>query len=388
MKKKKDKQGARKPRLGAIVSFVIYMLIGVVDGFAVGEYLYPFYGDGEIPLHIMFIALFVPLIIFLYAHTLLHEWGHFIFGRLSGYSLISFRIGSHIFLRQNDKIVGKKFKMAGTGGQCLMLPPEGEEIPHMLFNLGGVIVNTVFSAIAGAAAFFLPEGNLVRFLLMVFAAVGVGTALTNGIPMKVGGIVNDGYNAVMAQKDSLARSLFRRQLLIVNALTYGTRLKDMPDEWLELPENANLADPPVCAFKAFAFSREMDRLNFERARLMGEELLSNGKGLLPIHRNGTLCEMLFLELIGECRKEEIDRLYTKDLKNCIRAMKNTPSIKRLMYTYELLANDNPDAAHKEREAFERCAARHPYPCEIENERELLAAADNAAEIRAAAQAAL
>ncbi len=64
---------------------------------------------------IMYLAIFLQII--------LHEAGHLLFGLLTGYRFSSFRIGSFMWILQDGKIRFKRFSLAGTGGQCLLLPP-------------------------------------------------------------------------------------------------------------------------------------------------------------------------------------------------------------------------------------------------------------------------
>ena len=52
----------------------------------------------------------------------LHEGGHLLFGLLSGYRFVSFRIFNWTLIRQEGKFRLKRFGIAGTGGQCLMFP--------------------------------------------------------------------------------------------------------------------------------------------------------------------------------------------------------------------------------------------------------------------------
>ena len=59
----------------------------------------------------------------------LHEGGHLLFGLLSGYRFVSFRIFNWTLIRQEGKFRLKRFGIAGPGGQCLMLPPDQ---PHLL----------------------------------------------------------------------------------------------------------------------------------------------------------------------------------------------------------------------------------------------------------------
>lgn len=54
---------------------------------------------------------------------------------------VSFRIFNFTLIRLDGKFCIKKFKIAGTGGQCLLTPPERalEEIPTALYNAVGVV---------------------------------------------------------------------------------------------------------------------------------------------------------------------------------------------------------------------------------------------------------
>ena len=62
-----------------------------------------------------------------FSQIILHEVGHYLFGKLSGYQFVSFRVGNYTWIRENGKLTLKKFKIPGTGGQCLMMPPQKDE---------------------------------------------------------------------------------------------------------------------------------------------------------------------------------------------------------------------------------------------------------------------
>ena len=64
---------------------------------------------------------------------------------MTGYKFNSFRIFSVILIKQNGKLKIKNISLAGTGGQCLMSPPEliDGKMPYVLYNLGGVILNVI-----------------------------------------------------------------------------------------------------------------------------------------------------------------------------------------------------------------------------------------------------
>ena len=104
--------------IGVIIgSFIAFLAISgdIAGTMDIDKFMLEFYGG---------LALF--LIAFV-VHIILHELGHFVFGRLTGYQLLSFRIFSTIFYKNNGKIHKKKFAIRGTAGQCLMLPPKRKE---------------------------------------------------------------------------------------------------------------------------------------------------------------------------------------------------------------------------------------------------------------------
>jgi len=63
----------------------------------------------------------------------------------------------------------------------------------------------------------------------------------------------------------------------------------------------------------FHFDRLIDKHDFKAAKAYGEKLLAEADGMLEIRKNALLCELLFLEIIGEAEPREIKRLYTKKL---------------------------------------------------------------------------
>lgn len=57
-----------------------------------------------------------------YLNIIIHELGHIVFGKLSGYEFISYRVGSLMLLKRDGKFVWKRYAIPGTGGQVVMRP--------------------------------------------------------------------------------------------------------------------------------------------------------------------------------------------------------------------------------------------------------------------------
>ena len=175
----------------------------------------------------------------------LHEGGHLLFGLLSGYRFVSFRIFNWTLIRQEGKFRLKRFGIAGTGGQCLMLPPDKplEEIPVVLYHWGGVIVNMSVALLAFVVWYVVedPSPLLAQFLVMMCFA-GVSLGLLNGIPFKRG-ITNDAANVRLMRKYPKSKKAMIVQLRVNACIQEGIRIKDMPEEWFAWVDDIDYGEP-------------------------------------------------------------------------------------------------------------------------------------------------
>lgn len=92
----------------------------------------------------------VCLILAVFVQIILHEGGHLIFGLATGYRFVSFRVGSLTLIKEGGKFRFKRFSISGTGGQCLLSPPDKpyEQMPYFWYNAGGVLMNLLTGIIA------------------------------------------------------------------------------------------------------------------------------------------------------------------------------------------------------------------------------------------------
>ena len=181
---------------------VFSLLIGaLIGGAAVGATIFIIEGSegtadvlrkvGELPLVdfvVPIVLAFVAMVVAIVLHIVLHEAGHLLMGLATGYRFSSFRIGSIAFVRQDGRIRVRRYKLAGTGGQCLMSPPKvpAEQVPFLWYNAGGVMMNVV---VALLALVLLMKGNMSMWWsewCMMMVIVGLFLAVMNGIPMRPG----------------------------------------------------------------------------------------------------------------------------------------------------------------------------------------------------------
>ena len=314
-------------------------------------------------------------------HMIIHEAGHLVFGLLTGYKFSSFRIFSIMWLKEDDKIVCKRLSLAGTGGQCLLLPPDMKDgkIPYVLYNLGGSLANISASILFLGLYYVCGSHTVLSTMMMICVIVGVVLAMMNGIPMRMGTVDNDGYNAFSIGKNPDAMRAFWLQMKINELQSKGIRLKDMEDAWFTCPADDAMQNSMVAAVAVFSCNRLVDAHRFAEADMQMVHLLSLDKsGIIGLHRNLMLCDRMYIELITENRREIIDSIRTKELQKFMKSMKNFISVLRTEYAYALLCEKDTEKAAHLKEQFEKTAKTYPYQSDIQSEWELITIAEQAA----------
>ena len=363
----------KKKNYGDIAAKIIMLLTGAVCGIFI-IFTMNFFGTlvkGPAAFLLMFAEAMIIMYIASFVQTIIHESGHLIFGLITGYKFVSFRIGHFMFIKEKGRLKIKLYNVVGTAGQCLMMPPQwNEKIPYRLYNLGGCIMNAATALFALAAYFAAGAEGFFALCMAMLAVMGLSMALTNGIPMRVGGISNDGMNAALLGKKENTLRAFWLQLYVNGLIAKGERYRNMPREWFRLPEGEELSDPICCAMGVMLYNFCFDMHEFDEAEQTINYML-NAPGLLDVEKNELLCELLFLRVLRGAPKEEIDSLLTPKLNKYIKATANYVSRRRLDYAYQLLYLKNYSTAQKCLEVFERTAATYPYSAETENEREII-----------------
>lgn len=127
------------------------LLIGIVAGIAIAAVFVVLFTDTTFKEFVnnmlsadgvgIIMAALVGIVSFIVAVAILipiHEAGHLVCGLLTGYDFVSFRIFNFTFIKNGGKTRVKKFAVAGTGGQCLLTPPDLplKKIPTRWYNAG------------------------------------------------------------------------------------------------------------------------------------------------------------------------------------------------------------------------------------------------------------
>jgi hypothetical protein len=283
-----------------------------------------------------------------------------------------------MWMKADGKIKFRRMSVAGTGGQCLMCPPDmvDGKIPFVLYNLGGSMMNLIASLLFLGAWFVSRNTPYLPTVFLMAAVIGVGFALTNGIPMRLGTVDNDGYNAKSLGKSADALYSFWVQMKFAEQQALGVRMKDMPKEWFDLPDEKGLQNSMTAVMAVLYENRLMDMHRFEEAEALIDQLREADTGIVGIYGCLLTCDRLYCELIRGKNAEIIDKLRTKEQLKLMKQMQKFPSVIRTEYAYALLYEKDQPKARQMKARFEKYAKNYPYTGDIESERELLEIAGN------------
>ncbi len=334
--------------LGGLLGLLIGALVVVLfTDTTWSEYIQKYYSiDISEGLAVFFVAI-CSLIVSLLIIIPIHELGHLVCGLLTGYKFVSFRIFNWTFIKIDGKIRIKKFAIAGTGGQCLLTPPDLplEKIPTGWYNFGGVLANIILLLIV-IPFFFLDLNPFVVEALAVFAMIDTIMILMNGIPMQAGGIGNDGYNIKLLKNNLLSKQGIVNQLRANALIQDGIRPKDMPDALFSNPKDINYKNALEVSIPLMYTSRMIDNFQYEDALCEMESLYSHKDEIMPLYVKEIACELVFLYLrTGNLDKAEA--LLDKDLRKYIDTYRKTMSSKERILVAIALYLDKDEAKAKE-----------------------------------------
>lgn len=367
-----------KKRLAQSGMFILMMLVGYGIGMMAG-YAAATVMPGKPWLTIA--VLLVMLLVWEQLHVVVHEAGHLVCGRLTGYDFVSFRVGSHIWQKGADgRLHHGRLTLAGTGGQCLLSPPPMKDgrYPFGLYNAGGAMANFLLSAILGLAAWLLWPQPLARVICLEGAILGVAVGMMNIVPLPLAVVANDGSNLLALMRSPDVRQALWLQTKINALLASGLRLREMPEELFpDIPEEA-LAQPMVMGSAIMKANRSMDAGEFHAALTAIRRLLEQEQNMLPLYRAMLMCDGATLELLLDEPPTLAQALEAKETVRLLKSMKAMPPILRTKYIIALMRDHDPEAGKKLKAAFDKAAGTWPNPQEMEGERELMRMAEEKA----------
>ncbi len=364
------KYGAR------IFAMAVYMLLGVAGGVGAAQLMDMVRGE-PFSLWTYLAAVALALVAFYagwFLQVVIHEAGHLVGGLWSGYRFGSFRVGSLMWIRKDGGLRLRRLSLAGTAGQCLMCPPDlvDGKIPVVLYNLGGSLANLASLPLCALGCVLCRDLPFAKFFFLMTGGFGLATALTNGIPLRLGALNNDGRNALDLGKSPEAMKAFWVQMKVAEQSAQGRRLKDMPEEWFAMPEERELGNGLVAVQAVFRENRLMDEGRFGEAAALTDYLLERETGIIGIHKNLLICDRTFCELIGGRDPQVLERFSGAEMRKFRKQMGSFLTVLRTEYAWALLQERDEKKAAKWKMAFEKRTKTYPYPADLESERALMA----------------
>lgn len=334
------------------VKMVIGLLVGICAGLLLAglivtlakdmtwaEYFAKF-DASVIPL---FLHLFLAMVLAVIVQIAVHEAGHLVGGLMSGYRFVSYRVGSFALIRRDGKFMFKRFGIAGTGGQCLMLPPDRpiEQIRTMPYDLGGVVANLLLSVLCVIVLLCVDLDFSYAVYPVMMAIAGFGLAALNGIPININGMPNDGMQAVMLRKDMVTKRVLFTLLKAYALVQNGIRPRDLPAEWFDCELDKENVNPLVVNILAMKVGVLLDRMEWEEARELCAALLEKENHIPVIFLYEFRCEYVFTLLVTGEKAKAAEIYADKTLQAYIRQTQEImPSRQRLLCAVSLLLDND------------------------------------------------
>lgn len=361
-------------RVLAIICYILGILSFAWFGAELGRMFKMLTPDGNAALRLLlFCGSFAVFIVWYLVHIVLHEGGHMVAGLITGYKLVSFRIGTRTFVKENGKIAVKKMTIPGTGGQCLMCPPEcePEKCPFSLYLAGGGSANLLAALLCFILYFIFPRSIVTYLVLFIGGITGLCLGLTNLFPAKIGGVANDGYNLFIDFVRNPSSKAAQYYVLTLNAvLSEADGFEELPQELLDAVMNydySDLVNASVANLYNFKAAIHFARHEYDKALECQRRILET-EHVLGIFKNEAKCECLYFEIIGGCNAGVIDQMYDKELQAYIKATACYPSRKRLMYAYYKIYRKDEQKAQKEYEELLKLIDSYPVKADVQTER--------------------
>lgn len=318
------------------------------------------------------IIMITSILIFCFIHVIIHETGHLIGGLLSGYRFISFRIFSFTFVKYKDRYKLKIDKIKGTGGQCIMLPPDNIEFsqcPYYLYNIGGILFDMLITIFVLIIALTLCNHPIISDLLLTYVVLGVHLSIINYIPLPKQISSNDGNNIRAIRHNKSLRQSFLQQLIIYHALLDGKDFHEFTKSELEIPKETDISESLNSFFLSVQYMQCLKTKNFKGAYELLPLLEHEYECMSKRMRLMIDVERLFLLLIHGADIRGVKTHY-KNIKKEMNKNKSLPVL-RTLYAYERMIHKDDKKAIQLRKRTLIMTHFIPIPQEVQLNIELM-----------------
>lgn len=292
--------------------FILFILFSVGLGMWAG-YFYASIESNLEDILLQSVLLLLVIFIFFFIHIIVHELGHLLAGKLTGYQFLFFRIMNWAIVKEQGKVRMVRFSIAGTAGQCLMVPPENvKSMSYKPYLWGGALAN-FSAAMIGLVLNVIIFDSL---YLYTFSIVGFMTGIMNIYPFSY----NDGSSIKNLNEDPVKRQQFFQQLELSGAFTSGKEYENINPNELIVNPNEPITEQYNIYVMLIKINRELEVDNFGHALEMLEPLWQQRTDVIKPYQIEIMREYLFCHLTLELHETTIqDEILTdKVFKECLK----------------------------------------------------------------------
>lgn len=309
--------------------------------------------------------------------VIVHEFGHLIFGLLTGYTFAAIGFGHHLFLMRDGRLRRFVYKLPGALGFCAMEVPDMKDgsFPFALYLSGGAFGNTFFALVC-IFAFAFGIGSGVLFFPHAFlfpAFVNAYLAIVSILPIKTKFLNTDGKQLFDLLKHKNIRKSFWACEKISAAQYRGVKFEDIPSEWFN--ETDDTQSVYAASIRAVRFLARTETDEPKEVCALIEKELSENHALSGRSKALLICMRIYYESIGERDAGTLKKLITQTQIDFMKRMKNTPSAIQSEYAYTLLVEKDVREASRIKARLEKISKKYPFPAEIDTAKKLIARAD-------------
>lgn len=273
---------------------------------------------------ILLLLLFLSYVLFRVLHTLLHELGHILFGKMMGFRLTSVQLNRYLFAPGKRTIhnLGRENIRYLTS----MRPGEKDKAyKYVIYSLGGCLITAIALLCISAAGILKEPGTPGIMIKYIFFYEGTVSIIRNIVPNYHGEYGNDGFNAYCLGRYQAMRQSYYYQCILYRDFLSG-----------KSPYNVTLGTDVIDAIKdnyniysyypsVYLYYKCIDSNRLKEA----EECLKMIKEHETIFGQQTISKIRLEELYYRCMaekdfqitKEELDRLKAMAQKGSIEVIR-------------------------------------------------------------------
>lgn len=298
--------------------------------------------NNDINVFVSIVLQAIGLILVIPLFIAVHEGGHMVFGLISGYSLMSYKIGPFEWYKKDEKIAFRVNSLSGVVlGQCLMIPPKPKKKvkpKFFLYNAGGLIFSYLMDVVL-IVLFFVIDNGYIKSLLIPMISISLFLTINNSVYQKGG--INDVCNHVMIKHNKNYIDSIMYQLEMINNITSGKRYgaKTLYEPYFE--DKLNHITITVAHFR---FLQMIDKSNFQEAKRISE-IIKKSYRYIPFagQRVAIIFSILFTDIVIDHNMKEFKRHFKWiNEKEKMLCMKFDSDMKYNYLIYEKISNDEFD----------------------------------------------